>query len=82
MNRGRGFSSAIFLLEASFILWQECLHSIPSLLCLQDFGQREMARMLRRVQEGILFLLWFVINVFIRQAADGWHFSKGPFSIS
>lgn len=82
---GRGVSSAIsFLLEASLFLGQECLYMMTSILCLQDFGQREMAKgdslilSLRSVQEGILFLLWFLINVFIRQAANGWLLSKGP----
>lgn len=75
---GRGVSSAIsFLLEASLFLGQECLYMMPSILCLQDLGQREMAGTLRRVQEGILFLLWLLINVFIRQAANGWHLSEG-----
>lgn len=67
-------------------LGQECLPRIlaaPSFLCLQDSGQREMARkLMRRVQEGTLFLLWFLLNVFTRQAADRWDLSKGPASIS
>lgn len=66
---GRGVSSTIFfLLESSLFLGQACLYSVPSLLCLQDLGQREIAETMRRVQEGILSLLWFAINVFIRQA--------------
>lgn len=82
---GRGVSSAIsFLLEARLFLGQECLYMMPSILCLQDLGQREMAKgdslilSSRIVQKGILFLLWFLINVFIRKTANGWLLSKGP----
>lgn len=53
---GRGVSSArFFLLEASLFLEQECLYRILSLLYLQEFGQREMAGKLRRVQEAYYF---------------------------
>ena len=56
---------------------QDCLHRMLRLLCLQDFGQREM---LRRVQEYVLFLVCFLINVFIRQAANagGKYNARGP----
>lgn len=68
---GRGVSSArFFLLEASLFLEQECLYRIPSLLWLQEFGQKEMVGKLRRVQEAYYFFLWLPINVFNRQAAD------------
>lgn len=70
---GRGVSSARFFL----FLKQECLYRILSLLCLQEFGQREIdGREAEESPRGLLFFLWLPINVFIRQAADECHPSK------
>ena len=70
---GKGVSSARFFL----FLEQECLYRILSLLCLQEFGQREIdGREAEESPRGLLFFLWLPINVFIRQAADECHPSK------
>ena len=81
MGGGMSHELDSFCLKLACSWRQGCLYRIPSLLCLQDLGQRELTEKLRRALRAYYFFFGFQRNVFIRQATDEWHLSKGSASI-